>query len=473
MIIFLPLILILHLLLLGQLTFTAWPEMLSYPYLFTHGFTFYRDFILPYPPGLVFVLSAIFQVFGFTPEVLKIFTQALILIVDGLLFLVLKKVTQNNLVSLLFLLGFILLQSFLEGNMLWFDSATVPPLVAGFWAGLKWLEKKDGKYLFLTALFLSLAIIIKQIAIVYFMAFLIFYFGQVKLTERTSVHLLIRKKFNIKELGLLAAGFLILVVPLLGYLLEKHSLIYFWNWTLFYPLAKWSNFPGYVDFAISKKYALVSFILISPIIGIFFQTKKIFQDKVFLLASLFLIAAVLAIYPRFSFFHLQPSLTFAMIIFARIFVGLPQNKKTAYKGLVTMAIILIIGLTFQGSIGEKMRFYDQSDQKLAAEIQKSTKNSVFLLGLNSSQYVFANRLPPKHWSDNFGWYLEIPGVQEWFLEGFSTNMPEKVFWRIPNSGKWYELGVYQPQQITQFIRQHYEKTDKIEGGIEVWTPKKN
>lgn len=342
--------------------------------------------------------------------------------------------------------------------MLWFDFATVPPLLVGFWAGLKWLEKKQGKYLFLATIFLSLAIMIKQIAVVYLAAFLIFY-------------LFVRKKINVKELGLLLLGFLIFIIPLLIYLIEKHSLIDFWNWTLFYPLTKWSNFPGYVDFAISKKYALVFVILISPIVGIFLQTKKIFQDKIFVLALLFLIAAILAVYPRFSFFHLQPSLAFAIIAFARIFVGLSQKRKIVYGGLIILATILIIGLTFRVSMGEKMRFYDQSDQKLAAEIEKTTKNSVFLLGLNSSEYVFAKRLPPKHWSDNFGWYLEIPGVQEWFLEGFSKNMPEKVFWRIPSTGRWYDLGTYQPQQITQFIRQYYEKTDKIEGGIEVWTRK--
>ena len=96
--IFIVLILIgiLHLLTLSQLTFTAWPEMLSYPYLISKEFIPYKDFIMPYPPGLVFILSTVFNIFGFSLIVLKTFTWILILLIDLMIFLILRRISGRN-----------------------------------------------------------------------------------------------------------------------------------------------------------------------------------------------------------------------------------------------------------------------------------------------------------------------------------------------------------------------------------------
>ena len=170
----LPLVLIFHLWILSKFTFTAWPEMLSYPYLFSKGFVLYKDFILPYPPGLILILSSFFKLFGFSPMALKIFTWIYILIIDLLIFLVLKKITHSLKLALIFLLIFVFLQSSLDGNMLWFDIATVIPLLLAFLFTLIWIEKKLPSYLFLVGVFLSMAVLIKQIDIIYFPFFIFF-----------------------------------------------------------------------------------------------------------------------------------------------------------------------------------------------------------------------------------------------------------------------------------------------------------
>lgn len=459
MIFFLPILLALHLLLLNKLTFTAWPEMLSYPYLFANGFVLYRDFIMPYPPGLVLLLSGVFQMFGFSVDVLRVFTWVLILITDLLVFLILKKVTnQNNLRSLIFLGPFILLQSFLDGNMLWFDFVTVLPLLLAFWLGLKWLDSFQLRYLFLVSFFLSLAILIKQTAGLYLIGFGIFY-------------VLIRGLNKIKEIGIVLGGVSILVLILGTYLVSTDSFTSFLNWTLIYPLTEWSKFPGYVDFTVSKKQLLIIAMLLAPLIVSLLKIKSFLRDKTFLWGLLFLTSALLAIYPRFSFFHFQPVIPFLVILIVKITDHFGRQGRPSFILGGGLSIVLITSLLLGGNLGGQIRFYDETEKKLAQTITQKTnqKERVFLFGLNSSQYIFANRLPPINWSDNFGWYLEIPGVQEWVIEGFQKSPPEKVFWRIPNRGNWYELGTYQPREIISYIARNYHLTDNIEGGIEIWT----
>lgn len=454
-------IFILHLLILSKLIFTAWPEMLSYPYLFAKGFLFYKDFIMPYPPALILFLSVVFNIFGFTPEVLKTLTWILIISIDIILFLILQKITKRYLVAIIFLGVFIFLQSFLEGNMLWFDFATVLPLLLSFYFILKWLENSNLKNMFLISFFLTLAILVKQTAAVYFLGFLGFYFwgfmGLKNLRE-------------LKGIGVIGGGILILIIPLLIFLIKTESLIYFWNWIFLYPLTEWSKFPGYVDFTISRRETIVTMLLLSPLMFSLICWKKLFASRVFLMTSIFTVAALIAVYPRFSFFHLQPTIAFLVIIFAKIFCEIPKRIKPSYLSAIFITTFFIVILSFKNAVGNQVRFYLEVDQMMAQKIAQVVENTdkVFFLGVNSSEYVFANKIPPKNWSDNFGWYLEIPGVQEWVIKGFKNKPPEKILWRVPSKGEWYRLGVYQPQKITEYIRKHYRKTGNIETGVEIW-----
>ena len=77
---------IFHFFLLSKLQFTAWPELLSYPYFFASGLKLYKDFIMPYPPGLIFYLVLTFKYLGFSPESLKYSFWLLVLFTDLALF---------------------------------------------------------------------------------------------------------------------------------------------------------------------------------------------------------------------------------------------------------------------------------------------------------------------------------------------------------------------------------------------------
>ena len=67
-----------HLFLLTQFKFTAWPEMLLWPYLSIHNLLPYRDIAVAHTPLLIAALSITYKIFGVGILQLKIFTWILI-----------------------------------------------------------------------------------------------------------------------------------------------------------------------------------------------------------------------------------------------------------------------------------------------------------------------------------------------------------------------------------------------------------
>ena len=475
--IFLPVLLLVHLVILSRLTFTAWPEMLFYPYLFLNGFSFYKDFIMPYPPALPLFLSGIYSLFGVTPEVLKIPAWILILSTDILLFLILTKVLKSGFLALPFLAIYILLQSFFDGNMLWFDFATTAPLLAALFFILKWLESGKTKELFWVGFFLALAILIKQTAGIYLLGFLavFMWIRGIRGICLPATLRVARRAGGLRgrrEIPALAGGVLMVGIPLVFYLTVTGGFLHFFNWVLFYPLTEWSRFPGYVDFLVPKRYILAAALFLSPIAFILFNFK-ILKEKSFLLSLIFLVASLIAVYPRFSFFHLQPAVAFTVISFAVLFASLPKKLRIFHLLLIATTSFFVVKIILPLNQGEPIRFYGENDKRLAGDISvfAGTDRKIFLLGLDSSLYVFSGTLPPKNWSDNFGWYLEIPGVQEWVLEGLESGRPDKILWRVPATGLWFEPGVYQPEKIVNYLKTNYDKEKELEPGLSIWTRK--
>ena len=454
MIILIP-ILFLHLILLSNSQFTAWPEMLSYPYLFMNGFNLYSDYVIPYPPGLTFILAFIYKIFGSSPEVLKYATWVLILSVDICMFLLLRKLSSNVKLIGIALTGFIALQILLDGNMLWFEIGFLFPILLSFINFSNWLEKKQIKYLILSGLFLTIGLLIKQTVAFYVIGLGIFYFWT-------------RKKIITTEI----VKALIIPVIILGlfltYLISTNSFVDFWNWNFYYPLFIWSKFPGYGGFHISTKDLITTGIIFLPAFFLF-NTKTLNNQKL-LLTVTFIIASILAVYPRLVFFHLQPVLAFLTIAYLQVYLLLKGNLKKAFVMVTLFSFVLSSYiLTRNFSFTPSIRFYDETDKRISETIQSTVSNQkVFLLGLYSSYYVYSNTLPSKPWVDNFGWYFEIPGIQEKVINGLRSEKIEFVFIKKAEHNNWYEIGTYQPQKIMDFIKENYELNDVISSEVEVW-----
>ncbi len=440
-------ILALHFSVISRLQFTAWPEMVSFPYLINNGFVLYKDAIHAYPPLLVTVLAILFKFFGYKLIVLQLFGWISILISDILIFFIVKKITDSKYLPIVSVLVYALLQPILEGNMVWPDLFLIPFLLSTF---LLLLKKK---YLY-AGIALGLALLTKQTAIFYIACSIFYLF----ISER-------RRKVFVNFF----VGIAICLVPLLPVLVKQNSLQDFLNWAIIYPSAFWTKFPGYVQIIPSKREFVLLAILITPLLYLILRNGKIIKDKLFVFLLFMFGAGLIGVYPRFSFFHFQPALVFLIVLYSYVLRNL--NPKFLYIICLIPAFVFLVNFRTL-KIGEA-RFWGEDDVKLGELIGNRTNKdeTIYLLGLNSNLYAFADRQPSKPWLDNFGWYLEIPGVQEKVVDSFEKNPPSNIYWRTPDNGNWYDLGVYQPKQITDWINKNYNKEGEVEKGVWEWKRK--
>src|SRR5688572_5442975 len=221
-----------HLFLLLNLQFTAWPEMSSFPYLFSKGFTIYKDYVHPYPPLLTLILAGVYKIFGYKLLVLKIFTWIMILSNDILIFLITKEISKSEKFAILSLFFYVLTQPFLDGNMLWFDPALTTPILLSTFFGLRFFENKSkgNINLLLTGTFLATAILIKQTAAIFILGFVFLNF-----IFRNSI----------KNLFVFLTPLIALIGVFFIWLTKTKSLTDFINWNFIYPATYWTKYPTY------------------------------------------------------------------------------------------------------------------------------------------------------------------------------------------------------------------------------------
>ena len=262
----------------------------------------YRDIIHPYPPLLSVSLAYIYKIFGYKIEVLQIITWVLILFSSTLVYFNSLKLTGKSKVALFATGLYVLLQPFLDGDMLWFDIAIVLPILSGVYFSFRWINKEGGvNYnLFLAGLSFGVASLIKQTAGIFALVFLLY---------------LLFTKTNVKRVAVFVSGTALLWIVFLARIAQEKQLGEFWNWTIYSPLFQWKNFPGYVQMSPTNHQLAVLALLIVPVLVLLVLKRKILSDKKIQLSLFFLLAGLVAIYPRFSFFHFQTGIAILAIIF--------------------------------------------------------------------------------------------------------------------------------------------------------------
>lgn len=412
--------------------------MFSYPYLFDHGYNLYGGFIHPYPPLLTLLLAVSFHIFGFKLIVLRVLAYLFILSNDILIFIILRKLGKTE----GFLLAYVILQPFLEGNMLWFDTAIVPFVL------LMYLFLIDKKYK--SAGFSgTIAIFIKQTSVLFLILSLVF--------------LIFRKAGRKAVLSFIAVP-LVIGLFFLSFLFWKGSLTWFLNWTVLYPMTEWGKVAGYVNMRISPRQGIILGLLFLPIF-VKLRTVRIgvigVKDERLSLLLFFLVASILAVYPRFSFFHFQAAFAFLVIILAY----LHRKFFTAPLLLPLIAAGVLIVKPGISDFHLPARFYTEEDISFAKIITERTgqMDKVFLLGPHSQIYAMADRLPPAPWTDNFAWYLKIAGVQKDLIASWEKN-PAKYIYKT-------DKGEYFPDEITNWIETNYTKGEEIVRGVTEWKKK--
>ena len=430
----------LHFFILMKLQFTAWPEMFSFPYMVNHGFLIYKDFHHAYQPLLTIILSFVYKTFGYKLLTLEIFTWLVILASDLLIFLISFKMLGKKLSSLIPMIIFITLQPFFEGNMLWFDLATLPFILASIYFLF------DKKY-FWSGIFIALAILVKQQIVIFLIGYFIYFWI---------------KKINLRRFVKFTVGGLIPVTATLVIFFVNGALMDYFFWTLIFPLKYLPTIPGYAIFPTTKQVLTLAF-MISPLLLI---SKKADRTSENIFLGILLVAAILSSLPRFSYFHLQP-----MIGIYSIFIsGFVLPKGRLFLLLIPFAIFLYIFKQNVMLLNLPPRFYDAALQEFSDLVDQNVSKGqkLYLLGPNSLVYVLAGRIPAKPWIENYVWHFEVPGMQEKMLAGWKLDPPDVVVWSDSKPGNWFDIGTYEPREITDWIRKNYIRSKELETGIWLW-----
>ena len=406
-----------HLLILTQLRFEVWPEMMVMPYLMNHGFELYRDMIAPWTPGLMWILQGWFWLTGLTVWNLKVLSWLIIVLTDVLIYLIAAK-RWGKLAGIISLISFLLLQPLFDGNGLWFDLAVVPLLLLAFH--------------FNNPLFLAPAFLIKQSVVWLFPLFW-------KQWKRLTIGLI----------GVIGASGL--------WFWFKGELGDYWFWAYDFTFRLFPRMPGHFDLGNWRLWALAmapfSFVGAGALLKGKKEWGKFFSSSCPLQWAFW---SALFVLPRFGLFHFQPAVAFLALEIGSLYKYYKSYNN--YKNYILICLMAVyLGLFWfriiQSQWQKPDRFLEQEVYQTAAKLALETDKSQPVLLVNGPElsYVLSGRLPPKPWLTQFPWFLELSGFQEKLVDKFKQQNLEQVY-RFPyqNEGEFIP-GSYRPEKLLDYV----------------------
>lgn len=431
-----------HLLLLTQLKFTAWPEMLLWPYMMIHGLLPYKDIAIAHTPHLIVDLAIVYKIFGVGVLQLKIYTWLLIIATDLIVYWVSNKL-WNRKIATISTFSFIFLQIFFDGNGLWFDLLLTPFSVVlfylvskkrYFWTGIVWVV------MFLT----------KQTAVWFLIPI-----GIKVISEQLAVNSIKRLIF----------GSLIVAIPFLLILLGFGILPDFWNWAVNFGLFVLPRAGGQIQLPDIKNVIVAGFPF--AVFIPFLLNKK--NRNLNLLA--WVIAGVIGTYPRFEYFHFQPAIPFLAMVIAIVVTGVKQNKliKTFLTFYILGSVYLFANY-FMKNWNEGTRFYEKDVQNLVAYVKQNTNSgdAIFVMNWWDNIYPLTGTLPATNpWVPQLSWYQEGSGIQEKEVDNLRISKPKLILMQ-----RYSEIGLasYKPLKLYDYIIANYKLKEKVDG-INILIPK--
>lgn len=435
----------LHILFLSTMKFTAWPEMLLWPYLLTEGYMPYSDVAIAHTPFLILMLAIVFKIFGVGILQLKLFTWILILITDALVYTVANKIWKQK-VAVIALISYVFLQTFYDGNGLWFDLLLAPLSLITFYF-------VNSKKYFMAGIAFALMFITKQTAI----WFLIPIGIQIWLRNRK-----LALSF-IKGGAVVFATFLLL-------LLAAGLIPAFYNWAVNFGIFVLPHASGQIQLP-SVKNLIVSLFPFAIFIPLVLIRKMKLKNL-----TLWAIAGVMGSYPRFEYFHFQPGISFLAFAIAIFFVNLGKrkffNKNLGLNILITLYLLVALYMALSFAIrnyGEGTRFYEANVQEVVEYVKSNTRpgDKIFVLNWWDNIYPLTDTIPATNpWVPQLSWYQELPGIQDKEVSDLEKNKPKLIiFQRYSDTG----LSAYAPQKVYDFIRENYKFGQRIDG-IDILLP---
>lgn len=435
--------------------FTAWPEMLSYPFLLNKGFINYKDIINPYPPVLPVLLSIYYKYVGIGLIQLKVFTYTIIVICDILILFIGKKYFTYK-IGIYALLIYILLQVTLEGNGLWFDLFITPLYLILLIFTFEIVKRKNTSFIYaLCGLFFGIAILTKQTSVILLFILLIYLF--------------LNKFFNNKYKQLVYFTILLVLCFILTFIYSYYSrnIQDYVFWVFKYPYIHlqsqgFSIFPSFKQLLVFFAFIFIAFIQ-------FFINRK---DKKIQIIFIFFLSSLVYAIPRFAFFHLQPAVAFFAVLFL---ANVPKRNivKIVTSSFGLLFAICIFFLYYPKYLDKEARFYDKKtiESALVLGSQLRDKGGVYFYNISSEYLVIGGVLPVKPWVDTFPWYFESTGLQERIVESLkSDNAKFIVMRKFKNEGEFVP-GSYIPRSIDKYITENFNEVGVVNN--EIWILEKN
>lgn len=416
----------LHLALLANLLFTAWPEMVLWPYLMLHNWKPYQDIAIVHTPILLAELTAFYNIVGVGVTQLKIFTWFYILVTDVLLYWVVKKLF-NQTKAVISLAVFITLSLIYQINGMWFDVALIPLAILIYYC------LKTKKYLWVGILW-AIAFFTKQTAFWFLIPM--------------GIQVLMDTK---RDLGKIMLGTVSTSLVIITVLFLMNVLPGFYYWAINFGIFYLPHAPGQVVLPSLRELLAAGFPFAILLPYIFLFKKKI--DLALVTWTLF---AALGAYPRWELFHLLPAMPFLAILISEVLV-FKRNKYV--KVLFLLGLAFLLGRFISRNWTRVVRFYEPSVQTLAADIKslENTKN-IYVVNYWDSLYAFSDSFPAiKPWLPTLSWYWNYQDSGAKLVGKLKINPPEViVVGDIPSA----DLGL--------FIDRYYS-LEKTEQGIKIYT----
>lgn len=435
--------------------FTAWPEMLTYPYLLNNGFVLYRDLIVQYTPLMIWFLQIVERLFGYSTQTLIILTWALFLINISLIFILSKKIWHGVKGAILSVFIFSLWFVYFEGNGFWFELFQTPFILLAFYFLYCHFFNKSKNDLILGGFFLSLSFFIKQSA---FWIILII-FGWIIFNNFKKNNL--QKITN--DLITILAPFILLFISTVvvafygGYLKEYINWAYVFTFLQF-PFSK--GFQVYPNITQLIK-LLVPLVFLLPILLAILK-----RERKATFAGLFLLAAFMAAFPRWGLFHLMPFLAVGALV-------APPYIRVGKKLIAAILIIWVIVIIRQDARVwlKPTRFFEPEILKLAEKIKENGYEDFFIFNGPDQLYVLTKTVPKvRPYVQNFAWFMESDGMQQQVASSLNNTNPQFIVFSPFSGHGGFNIGDYRPNILANFIEKNY--TLKIKLSDNIWILKK-
>lgn len=307
----------------------------------------------------------------------------------------------------------------LEGNIANAENFMALPILLGALVLVNLKESEDKKIwrknllmIFLVGVFISLAFLIKIVAIFDFAAFLLFLFFMHK---NIIVHLKRKnyRAYEVKKLFFYISGFLTLPLLTAAFFFLKGALVPFINATFFSNI----GYVGYGNqFIVPQGLLIFKLILLLSFSYFIFLKRKVLGTAGTFALLWFSFSLFNAFFSQRPYTHYLLVLLPSFAILVGIFLENKKLQKMYLSFLLISAILIAVNFSFyfkilpyysnflafisnKKTVVQYQRFFDRItplDYQLASFVKFNTKpkDNIFIWGNNAQLYKLSNKLPP-------------------------------------------------------------------------------